>query len=154
MSFPIDAVRAEFPALRDGPIYFDNPGGTQVPRRVIDAVSTAMSNASSNLGSSFRSSRNAVVINEQAHEAMKDLLGAESPDEIVIGPSMTTLTLHLSRSIGRQLSPGDEIIVTRMDHEGDVSPWLLLAQDLGLVAKWLPFNRDTCGSSPKTCVVC
>ena len=106
MSFPIDAVRAEFPALRDGPIFFDNPGGTQVPRRVIDAVSQAMLNASSNLGGSFQSSRNAVAINERAHEAMTDLLGASSAREIVIGPSMTTLTLHISRSIGRQLSPG------------------------------------------------
>ena len=143
MTFPIDAVRGEFPALREGPIFFDNPGGTQVPQRVIDAVSAAMLNASSNLGGSFPSSKNSLDINIQAHEAMKDLLGARSSEEIIIGPSMTTLTLHLSRSIGRLLRPGDEIIVSRMDHEGDVSPWLLLAEDLDLEVKWLAFNRDT-----------
>ena len=71
------------------------------------------------------------------------MLGASTEREIVIGPCMTALTLHMSRSIGRELSPGDEIIVTRMDHEGDISPWLHLAQDRGLVVKWLPFNRDT-----------
>jgi cysteine desulfurase family protein (TIGR01976 family) len=74
---------------------------------------------------------------------MADMLGASSEREIVVGPSMTTLTLHMSRSIGRTLNRGDEIIVTRMDHEGDISPWLLLAEDLGLVVKWLPFNPDT-----------
>ena len=74
---------------------------------------------------------------------------AASSDEIVVAQSMTSLTLHLSRSIGRQLAPGDEIIVTRMDHEGNVSPWLLLAEDLGLVVRWLPFNRDTWTIEPE-----
>jgi cysteine desulfurase family protein (TIGR01976 family) len=146
--FPVDEVRAAFPALsmRDGsslPVFLDNPAGTQLPQMVIDAVSGAMVGGASNLGGYFTSSRTADAIWLQAHEAMADLLGAASMREIIIGPSMTTLTLHISRSIGRVLSPGDEIIVTRMDHEGDVSPWLLLAEDLGLVVKWLPFNRET-----------
>lgn len=146
--FPIEEVRNSFPALSRGngtqpPLIFDNPAGTQLPLRVIEAVKDAMVLAPSNLGGYFTGSLAADAIWTRAHEAMADLLRAASMREIIIGPSMTTLTLHLSRSIGRTLSAGDEIIVTRMDHEGDVSPWLLLAEDLGLVIKWLPFNKDS-----------
>jgi len=137
-----------FPALaangNEQPLLFlDNPAGTQLPRPVIDAVGKAMISASSNLGGRFPGSIQADEIWRASHQAMADMLGASSLKEIVVGPSMTNLTLHISRSIGRTLSPGDEIIVTRMDHEGDISPWLLLAEDLGLVIKWLPFNRDS-----------
>lgn len=148
IKFPIETVRNNFPALsrtagNQAPVVFDNPAGTQLPQRVIDAVSEAMVTASSNLGGYFASSRAADGIWLRAHEAMAEMLGASSMREIIIGPSMTTLTLHLSRSIGRTLTAGDEIILTRMDHEGDVSPWLLLAEDLGLVVKWLPFNTES-----------
>ena len=144
----IDQVREMFPALAangsDQPLLFlDNPAGTQLPRPVIDAVGKAMISASSNLGGRFPGSIQADEIWRTSHQAMADMLGASSLKEIVVGPSMTNLTLHISRSIGRTLNPGDEIIVTRMDHEGDISPWLLLAEDLGLVVKWLPFNRDS-----------
>ena len=144
-SFPIADIRAEFPAVSNAgsAVFLDNPAGTQLPRRVIDAVSAAMIDASSNLGGYFGSSQNADAIWVRAHQAMADMLGATSMREIIIGPNMTTLTLHLSRSIARTLSPGDEIIVTRMDHEGDVAPWLLMAEDHGLVVKWLPFNEET-----------
>ena len=146
--FMIDQVREMFPALvstgeKQPLIFLDNPAGTQLPGSVIDAVSQAMVNASSNLGGLFPSSIRADEIWQSSHEAMADMLGASSWREIVVGPSMTTLTLHISRSIGRTFNRGDEIIVTRMDHEGDISPWLLLAEDLGLVIKWLPFNQDS-----------
>ena len=146
--FRVDRVREKFPALvskgEQQPIIFlDNPGGTQLPRTVIEAIGQAMTSAASNLGGKFPSSIRAEEIWQSSHEAMADMLGASSMREIVVGPSMTTLTLHISRSIGRTFDRGDEIIVTRMDHEGDISPWLLLAEDLGLVVKWLPFNRDT-----------
>ena len=144
--FPIEDVRSRFPALSrqpNPPVYLDNPAGTLVPQMVIDAVSEAMASASSNLGGYFSASRRADGIWRAAHDAAADLVGASSRREIIIGQNMTTLTLHLSRSIGRTLKRGDEIIVTRMDHEGDVSPWLLLAEDLGLVVKWLPFDRET-----------
>jgi len=152
--FPIDSVREAFPALASQSdagttIFLDNPAGTQVPRRVADAVAAAMLAASSNLGGYFPQSRTAEGIWRDAHEAMADMLGASTEREIVIGPCMTALTLHMSRSIGRELSPGDEIIVTRMDHEGDISPWLHLAQDHDLVVKWLPFNRDTWRIEPE-----
>src|SRR5690606_32671736 len=78
-----------------------------------------------------------------AHAAMADLLNAPSPDEIVFGQNMTSLTLHVSRSLGRQFRPGDEIVLSRMDHDANVAPWLLLARDLGLEVRWLPFDADT-----------
>ncbi len=146
--FKVDQVREMFPALvstdeKQSPIFLDNPAGTQLPGSVIEAVSQAMVNASSNLGGMFPSSFRADEIWQSSHEAMADMLGASSMREIVVGPSMTTLTLHISRSIGRTFNRGDAIIVTRMDHEGDMSPWLLLAEDLGLVIKWLQFNQDS-----------
>lgn len=158
-SFPVEDIRAEFPAISraDGvsaPVFLDNPAGTQLPRRVIEAVSAAMIEASSNLGGFFTGSQNADAIWERAHQAMADMLGAASMREIIIGPSMTTLTLHLSRSIARTLSPGDEIIVTRMDHEGDVAPWLLMAEDNGLVVRWLPFNEETWRIEPEDLAAC
>lgn len=145
-AFPIDQVRSRFPAiskLENPPVYFDNPAGTLVPQQVIDAVAAAMANATHNLGGFFEGSKRAEAIWQDAHEAMADMLGATSHREIVIAQSMTALTLHLSRSIGRLFQPGDEIILTQMDHEGNVSPWLLLARDLGLTVKWLPFDRQS-----------
>ena len=152
--FPIDRVRREFPALsqsRNGRprIFMDNPAGTQLPRPVIDAISNALVEAASNYGGFFANSRNAEAIYARAHDAMADFVNAHSSNEIVVAQSMTSLTLHLSRSLGRIFAPGDEIIVTRMDHEGDVSPWLLLAEDLDLVIKWLPFNVDTWKIEPE-----
>jgi len=146
--FKVDQVRKMFPALvsKDGeqpPIFLDNPAGTQLPGTVIEAVSQAMTYASSNLGGVFPSSIRADEIWQSSHEAIAEMLGATSMREIVVGPSMTALTLHISRSLGRTFNRGDEIIVTRMDHEGDISPWLLLAEDLGLVIKWLAFNQDS-----------
>ena len=153
-NFPVDRVRGQFPALsrsHDGAsrIYLDNPAGTQLPRRVIDAVANALVDAASNYGGFFENSRNAEAIYAGAHAAMAEFVNAHSPDEIVVAQSMTNLTLHLSRSVGRRLAPGDEIIVTRMDHEGNVSPWLLLAEDLGLVVRWLPFSHDTSKIEPE-----
>jgi cysteine desulfurase family protein (TIGR01976 family) len=144
--FPIERVRAQFPALsgdNGDTIFFDNPAGTQVPQRVIEAVAEAMTRAASNLGGAFSASRHADEIWDEAHRAMADFLGAGSGREVVIGPSMTGLTMQMSRVIGRTLAPGDEIIVTQMDHEGNISPWLHLAEDRSLTVKWLDFDRDT-----------
>ena len=153
-AFPIDRVRREFPALSqsdDGRprVFMDNPAGTQLPRRVVEAVSGALVNAASNYGGFFENSRNAEAIHARAHDAMAEFVNARSSSEIVVAQSMTALTLHMSRSLGRRFTPGDEIIVTRMDHEGDVSPWLLLAEDLDLVVRWLPFSLDTWKIEPE-----
>jgi len=144
--FPIERVRAQFPALAAGeqaPIYLDNPAGTLVPQPVISAAALAMATASHNLGGFFAGSKRAEAIWDKAHAAMVDMLGAQSAREIIIGQTMTTLTFQLSRALGKLFKPGDEIIVTRMDHEGNISPWLMLAQDHNLTIKWLDFNRET-----------
>jgi cysteine desulfurase family protein (TIGR01976 family) len=147
-TFPIDAVRAQFPALamadRGMPrIYLDNPAGTQVPRSVADASSRCLLETNANLGGYFTTSVAAEEIVVGAHRAMARFLGAASEREVIVGPSMTSLTFEISRSIGRTLKPGDEIVVTRMDHEGNVSPWLALAEDRSLTVRWVPFNEET-----------
>jgi cysteine desulfurase family protein (TIGR01976 family) len=146
-TFPIDAVRAEFPALaiHDAGVprvYLDNPAGTQVPRKVAEAAARCLLETNANLGGYFTTSVAAEEVVTNAHRAMARFVNG-SEREIIIGPSMTTLTFAMSRSIGRLLKAGDEIVVTRMDHEGNVSPWLALAEDLDLTVRWLPFNEDT-----------
>jgi len=142
-AFPIDLVRSQFPALDNPAVFLDNPAGTQVPRRVIEAVGAAMAGAMSNLNGYFQASRDAGEIYARAHEVVAELLGGSSGREIVIGRSMTMLTFQMSRSLGRNWSPGDEVIVTRMDHEGNVGPWLRLAEERDLTIRWLPFNCDS-----------
>jgi cysteine desulfurase family protein (TIGR01976 family) len=141
--FPIDQVRSQFPALQGASAFLDNPAGTQVPRVVIDAVGDALVHAASNLGGAFEASQRADAIWVRAHDSMAELLGGASGAEITLGQSMTMLTFHLSRSLGRLWKAGDEIIVTRMDHEGNVAPWVHMAADHGLTVRWLPFNKDT-----------
>lgn len=148
MAFQIDTVRADFPALSltdNGRrrIYLDNPAGTQVPKTVADAVSRCLVETNANLGGFFATTEAAQAVVDGAHAAMADFLGASGAEEIIVGPNMTTLTYHLSRTLGRTFNPGDEIVVTRMDHEGNVSPWLQLAQDRGLAVRFVPFDRDS-----------
>ncbi|MBN9549200.1 MAG: cysteine desulfurase-like protein, partial [Alphaproteobacteria bacterium] len=147
-NFPIEAVRGRFPALSLTDkglrrIYLDNPAGTQVPQTVADAVSRCLLNTNANLGGFFETTVAAQQVVDGAHAAMADFLNAASAEEIVIGANMTTLTYHMSRTLGRTMKPGDEIIVTRMDHEGNVSPWLQLAEDLGLAVRFLPFDETS-----------
>lgn len=155
MTFPIERVRDAFPALAitddaGARVYLDNPAGTQVPRQVADAVSDCLIQSNANLGGFFTTSRGAGKVVEDAHQAMADFLGAASAEEIILGANMTTLTFHLARSICRDFKPGDEILLTRMDHEGNVAPWLTIAEDLGLVVKWLPFDTETWQVEPET----
>lgn len=145
--FPSDWLRAQFPSLAlqqndRTRIYLDNPAGTQVPRTVADAIFDAVLYRNANLGGYFPTSEDAGEIIAKGHAAMADFLGAE-PEEVIIGPNMTSLTYHFSRMIGRNLNAGDEIIVTQMDHEGNVSPWLQLADDLKLTIRKLPFSDET-----------
>jgi cysteine desulfurase family protein (TIGR01976 family) len=141
--FPIELIRNQFPALSAETAFLDNPAGTQVPRQVIQAVSEAMVSAASNIGGFFSASSRADAIWNRAHEAMAELLGAASGREVLLGQSMTMLTFHLSRSLARTWTPGDEIILTRMDHEANVAPWVHAAADRGVIVRWLPFNRDS-----------
>ena len=139
-AFDVDALRAEFPALaraQDGqPVAFlDGPGGTQVPQRVIDAVVGYYRDSNANSGGAFTTSKLSDAISDEAHAAVADLLGASSPDEIKFGYNMSTLTLHIGRSIGATLGPGDEIVVTTLDHEANVSTWEAMAADRGVTVR-------------------
>ena len=148
MAFDLEAIRSQFPALSDTDhgtprIYFDNPAGTQVPARVADAMSDCLLKANANIGGYFRTSELAGGIADEAMDAMADFLNAPSPEEIIFGQNMTSLTFHVSRSIGKHLQAGDEIIVTRMDHDANVHPWVLMARDYDLDIKWLPFDVES-----------
>ncbi|MDH5453070.1 MAG: cysteine desulfurase-like protein, partial [Paracoccaceae bacterium] len=154
MVFPISQIRRRFPSLsvQDGNVsrtYFDNPAGTQVPVSVVDAISHYLLHNSSNSGGNFRTSQETDRIALQAHEDMALFLGAKSADEVVIGQSMTALTFHMSRSIAHDFRPGDQIVITRMEHEGNVGPWLEIAKDKGLEIRWVDFNRESWQVEPE-----
>lgn len=147
MGLDVGAIRTQFPAFEqrlDGQpvVFLDNPGGTQVPQVVADAVSDYLLNHNANHGGAFATSQRSDAILHDAHAAMADMLNAASPDEIVFGPNMTTLTLSISRALAREIGPGDEIIVTRMDHDADISPWLLIAEDRGAGVRWLDWDVE------------
>ena len=131
-TFDIDWVRSQFPALAvkvNGypAAYFDGPGGTQVPQRVIDAMANYLASSNANTHGAFATSQRTDEVIAEAHAAMADLLGCDA-DEVVFGPNMTTLTFALSRALGRELKPGDEIVVTRLDHDANFSPWTALEE--------------------------
>ncbi len=149
-AYPIDLIRSAFPALENSrTAYLDNPAGTLVPRTVITAVAEAMATASSNLGGRFAASQRADTTWRAAHDAAAEFVNAASWQEMIIGPNMTTLAFQMGRVIGKTFSAGDEIIVTRMDHEGNVSPWLAMAEEYGLTVKWLPFNKESWRIEPE-----
>ena len=142
----LSALRAHFPALarmQDGhPVIFtDAPGGSQVPDSVIAAVAGYYRGGISNSAGAFTTSREADATVEAAREAGADLVGAD-PDQIVFGPNSTTLLLHLSRSFARTLGPGDEVVVTRLDHDANIRPWVLAARDAGATVSWVDLHPD------------
>jgi len=148
MALNIKTIREQFPALSlkdegKARIYLDNPGGTQVPNHVLKRMEHYLIHTNSNHGGPFRTSVESDKVLEDAHQGMADLLNAKSADEIIFGANMTSLTFAVSRSIGRLLKRGDVILLTRMDHDGNVGPWLHLAEDLGLEVKWLNFDLKT-----------
>ena len=148
-TFDADALRRRFPALAiqdgDRPVaLFDGPGGTQVPDTVIEAVARYYRTSNANHGGAFLTSRRNDASAAEAHEAMADLLGAESAGEVKFGANMTTLTFHVSRSIAATMQPGDEIVVTILDHEGNVGPWKAIAADRGLVVRTLDIDESDC----------
>jgi len=147
--FQVDAIRNRFPALNqtiDGvqPVYFDNPAGTQVPQDVIDAVSNYYSRINANSGAAFATSVATDAMVQATREKLARFLNAPHADEIVIGPNMTTLNFALSRALGQTLKPGDEIVLTRMDHDANVSPWLRVAEDRGLTVRWCDIIEPEC----------
>jgi cysteine desulfurase family protein (TIGR01976 family) len=142
-TFDVAATRAGFPSLTPGRIYLDNPGGTQVHGSVIDAVTEYYHRFNANLGGPFETSLESDRVLASARGDVATLLGAD-PAEIVFGANMTTLTFHVSRALTRGLRPGDEILLTRVDHDGNVAPWLLAAEDRGLTVRFADIDPDSC----------
>lgn len=142
-------LRAQFPALRrevNGrpATFLDGPGGTQVPQRVLDAINGYLVGGNSNLGGAFLTSRQTSDTVDAARAAVKDLLNARQTEEIAFGQNMTTLTFAVSRALARTWSPGDEIVVTRLDHDANISPWLMVAEDRGMNIRWLDIRPEDC----------
>ncbi len=142
-----DVIRAQFPALQrhDGPYsvaYFDGPGGTQVPRRVVDAMADYLLHHNANTHWAYPTSVETDALLHDARVTLADFLGAGA-GEISFGANMTTILFHIARAIGRTLSPGDEIIVTELDHHANVAPWQALARERGAVLRWLPLDLET-----------
>jgi cysteine desulfurase family protein (TIGR01976 family) len=142
-TFDIEAVRARFSALDRPVAFFDGPGGTQVPDSVIDTIASYLRNSNANLGGPFATSRASELVVEQAHIAAAAFLGA-TPAEVGFGQNMTTLNFALSRALGRDLIGSDEIVVTRLDHDANVAPWLELARDRGLRVHRVDLQEEDC----------
>jgi cysteine desulfurase family protein (TIGR01976 family) len=138
----LDAIRARFPALASGVAFLDAPGGTQCPQSVIDAIAAYLGESNANLGGAFAASRRSDELVEQAHAAAARFLGC-SPEETIFGQNMTTLNFALTRTLGRNLAADDQILVTGLDHDGNVAPWLELAHDLDLRVDFVEIREDT-----------
>ncbi|MDX6469061.1 MAG: hypothetical protein QOF75_864 [Gaiellaceae bacterium] len=142
VALDVDAVRARFSALQGPTVLFDGPGGTQCPDSVIDAIAGYLRESNANLGGPFGSSRRSDALLTRARLAAAAFLRCE-PAEAIFGQNMTTLNFMLTRTLGRTLRAGDEILVTRLDHDGNVSPWLELAHDLDLKVGFVEIDDDT-----------
>ena len=144
----LSSYRRHFPALEmevEGcrQVFFDNPGGTQVPRSVADAMSRYLLTSNANTHGAFATSRRSDEVLEAAHAAMADLLNAAGPEEIVFGQNMTSLTFAISRSLGRYLEAGDEIVCTLLDHDANIAPWLAL-EERGVVVRFADLDAEDC----------
>jgi cysteine desulfurase family protein (TIGR01976 family) len=153
VALDLSYVRSQFPALAQTvnghpAAFLDGPGGTQVPQRVIDAIADYLRRDNANTGGAYATSRRTDAMIAEARSAMADFLHCGA-DEVIFGPNMTTLTFAMSRAIGRELKPGDEIVVTRLDHDANVSPWLAMAEDLqkedrGVTVRWAEIHDQDC----------
>src|SRR4051794_38904259 len=142
VAFNVGAARARFSALESDLAFFDGPGGTQVPDEVIGAIATYLRESNANVSGPYETSRRTERLVADARLAAGSFLGG-SPDEVIFGANMTTLNFALSRTVAREWSEGDEVVVTRLDHDGNVSPWLELAHDLGLIVRFANIRDDT-----------
>ena len=141
-TYNVDELRARFPALASGVAHFDGPGGSQVPDAVADAIRTTLVAGVSNRGRMTAAERYADAVVLAARQAMADLLGAD-PGGIIFGRSMTQLTFDLSRALAKTWQPGDEVVVTRLDHDANIRPWLIAAESAGAVVRWAEFDPAT-----------
>ena len=142
MSLNSTAIRQQFPSLQREDVFFDNPGGTQIARQSLERMQRYLLECNANHEGAFRTSRESDAVLHEARAAMADFLNASSPDEIVFGNNMTTLTFNMARALAARLQPGDEIVVTRLDHDANISPWLLTAEDRGCKVTWVDFDVE------------
>jgi cysteine desulfurase family protein (TIGR01976 family) len=142
MPLDVAQVRSHFPALAEGVAHFDGPGGSQVPQQVADAVASTLRSGIANRGTVTAAERRAEAVVVQARAAVGDLLGAD-PAGVVFGRSMTQLTYDLSRALAKRWGPGDEVVVTRLDHDANVRPWVQAAQAVGATVRWAEPDRET-----------
>ena len=138
----IDDVRAEFPGLLPGTVRLDGAAGTLVPTAVIEAVADALRFSMANVHGGFDASQRSTETVQAARRAIADLLGGE-PDGVVLGPNMTTLTFHLADALARDWKPGDEVVVTSLDHDANIRPWVLAAERKGATVRWAEFDPRT-----------
>ncbi len=142
MDLDVDRIRSCFPALAEGVAYFDGPGGSQVPAVVGEAIATAMGSGVSNRGTVTTTEQRADRIVREARAAVADLLGAD-PGGVVFGRSMTQLTYDIARALSKRWGPGDEVVVTRLDHDANVRPWETIAERAGATVRWVEFDRES-----------
>jgi cysteine desulfurase family protein (TIGR01976 family) len=142
VSFDVKRVRAVYPALTDGYAYLDGAAGTQVPAAVIDAIAETYRSGIANAGGAFPASRRADAILAECRRALADLTGAE-PEGVILGPNMTTLTYRLADTLSRQWGPGDEVIVSRLDHDANIRPWVQAAERSGATVRWAEVDIST-----------
>ena len=141
VTLDVEAVRARYSALQRPLAFFDGPGGTQCPDEVIDAISSYLRESNANIGAPYETSRRTDALVERSREKAASFLGC-SPEEVAFGPSMTSLNFLLTRAFARTLRTGDEVVVTRLDHDANVSPWLELAHDLDLVVRFAELTDE------------
>ena len=142
MTFDIGRVRAAYPALGDGYAYLDGAAGTQVPAAVIEAIAGTYRSGIANAGGAFPASGRADAIMASCRQALADLTGAH-PDGVILGPNMTTLTYRLADTLSRQWGPGDEVVVSRLDHDANVRPWVQAATRQGATVRWAEVDIST-----------
>jgi selenocysteine lyase/cysteine desulfurase len=142
MSLDLSIVRQQFPSLDRPAIFLDNPAGTQISKQSLDRITRYLLEHNANHEGMFETSRRSDEVLHAAHAAMADFLNASRPEEIIFGNNMTTLTLHMSRSLARMLQPGDNLLVTRLDHDANISPWMLIAEDKGCNLTWVDIDVE------------
>ncbi len=144
MTLKINQIRKEFPALSRPVLFLDNPGGTQITKRSLDRIQNYLVNMNANHDGAFETSRLSDQSIEEARQAAADFLNAPGSHCIVFGANMTTLTFNISRALARTFNPGDTLVVTRLDHDANISPWLLAAEDRGCKIRWVDFHPEDC----------
>jgi cysteine desulfurase family protein (TIGR01976 family) len=142
MTLDLNLVRQQFPSLDRPAIFLDNPAGTQISKPSLDRINRYLLECNANHEGQFETSRRSDEVLHEAHAAMADFLNASRPEEIIFGNNMTTLTLHMSRSLARTLQPGDNLLVTRLDHDANIAPWMLVAEDRGCNLLWVDIDVE------------